>query len=89
MIYPRIEFNEVNISFSGIEDHTKRSEHISRLIFHYLQNLMERELQHLGSDILVDRLDVPLIEIPFETMDDETIARLSAEGIRRAILQVK
>ena len=86
MAFPRLEFGEVRLSFTNGENHTQRTERIARLTFEYVQEMMERELQHLGSNV-INHLEVPPIQVSFETMADETIARLSAEGIYRALLQ--
>ena len=87
MAYPRLEFGEVRISFTNSESQAQRTERISQLTFRYLQELMERESQHLSPGANINHLQVPVIEVSFETMDDETIARLSAEGVYRALLQ--
>lgn len=87
MAFPRLEFGEVRMSFTNGENQTQRTERIARLTFEYVQEMMERELQHLGADVFIEYLEVPPIQVSFETMDDETIAKVSAEGIYHALLQ--
>ncbi len=86
MAYPRLEIGEVEMSFTDGGDDTARMERVVRLTFACLQELT-RPLQHLGSGSTIERLEVPTVEVSFETMDDETIARLSATEIYRALLR--
>lgn len=88
MAYPRVELGEVRMSFTNGENNAPRAQYIAQLTFAYVQQLLERELQHLSAEVAIDRLDVPAVPVSFEIMDDETIARASAEGIYRAVLQV-
>jgi hypothetical protein len=85
---PRLEINEVRLSLTNGHGHESRAERISRLTFEYVQELMERELQHLGSDVVIDHLEVPAVQVCLDTMDDETIARAGASGIYRALFAV-
>lgn len=88
MIHPRLELGEARISYVNAPAEGDRADRISRLTLELLREMMARELQHLGSDIIIDDLQVTPIEVSFETMTDEMIAQLSAEGIYHAILQV-
>lgn len=89
MVSPRLEFSEVRIAFSNDVGEAGRTERIARMTFHFLQERLQRELQHITSGGTINYLEVPAIEVSFEAMDDETIARLSAETIYRALLQVR
>jgi hypothetical protein len=88
MAYPQFELGNVRMSFVNSENHTQRVERISRLTFGYLQELIERDLSHFGSDRVIDYLEIPPIPVSFDTMDDEAIARVSATGIYRVLLGV-
>ncbi|MGH7597038.1 MAG: hypothetical protein ACREOI_11845 [bacterium] len=85
--YPRVEMKDVRLSFVNGENDSQRAENISRLIFAYVQELMERELQHLGAEMTIEQLEVPAVRVSFGTMDDEAIARASATEVVRALLQ--
>jgi hypothetical protein len=87
MSYPSVEIGEARMALVNGENHSPRMENISQLAFAYVQQLMERELQHLGAEVTIAHLEIPPIQVAFDTMDDEAIARASAEGIYRALLQ--
>lgn len=87
MVYPRLAFGEVRMSITSSEDHAERVERISRLIFEYVQQMMVRELQHLDSNMVIEHLEIPPIQVSFESMDDEAIAQASTAEIYRALLQ--
>jgi len=78
--------NSVHMSMTGADGYESRGEAIARLMFDYVRDLVERELQHLDADVVVDRLDVPSVHVSFDTMDDDCIARAGAASIHRALL---
>lgn len=82
---PNLEIGAVNLTILDGGHHSARAERIARLTFDYVRELMERELQHLGADLIIERLNVPPIELTLDTMDDEAVARASAEAIYRAV----
>jgi hypothetical protein len=86
--YPRVEMNDVRLSFVNAENGSQRAENLSRLICAYVQELLERELQHLGAAMTIEQLEVPAVPVSFDTMDDEAIARACATEIYRALLSV-
>jgi hypothetical protein len=71
--------------FNNADIYKHRTLHIARLTLTYVQELIEEA--HLNSDIVVEHLEVPPVQVAFDTMDDESIARLCAQGIYRAIIQ--
>jgi hypothetical protein len=81
-----LEVSEVGLTIINGDGHAIRAERIARLTFDYVRELMERELQHLDSDVSVDRLAVPPIRVTLDTMDDEAVARASAAAIHRAVI---
>jgi hypothetical protein len=81
----RLEIGEVNLTIMGCGGHGARAERIGKLIFDRLQELMERELQHLGADVTLARLAAAPILVSLDTMDDEAVARACAEGVCRAL----
>lgn len=87
MDHASMEFGEVHLSFANSAADGPRAERIARLTFEYVQEVLESTLSHLSSNVVIEHLEVPVIEVSFETMDDETIARASAAGIYRALLQ--
>ena len=89
MVLPRLEISDVRIAFNTNAVDARRTERIAQMTFLYLQERLQRELQHITSGGTINYLEVPAIEVSFEAMDDETIARLSAETITRALLQVR
>jgi hypothetical protein len=83
----QLEFGEVRMSFQNGEKQPERAERISRLIFERLQQMLEREMQHLGGCQVIDHLEVPSIDVSLETMDDQSIAGRCAEAIYRSLLR--
>lgn len=84
--HPQIEFGEVGMSFEGGGRHAERGRHVAELTFHYLRDLLGRELQHLPANVEIGRLEVGPVGVSFERMSDEEIARESAAEIHRALL---
>lgn len=83
----QLEFGQVRMSFQNGGSQPERAERISRLVFERLQQMLERERQHLGSSPVIDHLEVPPIDVSLETMDDQTIAGQCAEVIYRSLLR--
>jgi hypothetical protein len=81
-----LEIAEANLTIVNGSGHVVRAERIARLMFDYVRELMERDLQHLGRDVSIAGLDVPPIEVNLEIQDDEAIARAGAEAVRRALI---
>ena len=79
MVSPRLVFGDIRMSVAHGEGQTPRMERIARLTFDYVQELLHRELQHLGADVTVAHVAVPPIRLALETMDDEAIARTKSE----------
>ena len=83
----RVEFGQVRMSYAvGAGRDRGRAETISRLTFEHVERLMTPALRRLGGDRLVKHLSVGPVQVSFETMDDEAIARASASEIYRALL---
>ncbi|MBL7188290.1 MAG: hypothetical protein ISS70_18350 [Phycisphaerae bacterium] len=83
----QLEFGEVRMSLQNGGKQPERAERISRLVFERLQQMLERERQHLGSSQVIDHLEVPSVDVSLETMDDQTIAGECAEAIYRSLLR--
>jgi hypothetical protein len=83
---PRLELCEVSLSIVNGGRHAERASRISELTFEYMQELIDREFQHLDSNVTIGRLSVPPIEVALESMDDEAVARAAARGIYRALI---
>ncbi|HKQ05852.1 MAG TPA: hypothetical protein VJ464_12020 [Blastocatellia bacterium] len=81
-----LEFNEVRLAIVNGERHAERAAPIAQLTFAYVQELLERELQQLDADAVIEHLALPPIPVSFDLMDDEAIARASAESIFRAVM---
>jgi hypothetical protein len=86
MANPQMEFGEVHMAYTNAETHAGRAEHISRLTLAHVGRLVTLRLGRPRADVRVERLRVPPIHVSFDTMDDEMIARTSAEEIYRALL---
>jgi hypothetical protein len=87
MNHGEIQFGEVAMSYTNSADQPGRAERISILTLEYVQQWLEREMQHIDADIEIDRLQVPPIVVSFETMNDEAIALTSAYRICQALTQ--
>ena len=88
MDYLQVELNDVRMSFKNGHNYSHRTERISELTFAYVKEMIERELLHLGADMVVEHIDVPPIQVSFQNMDDESIAHMCATGIYRALMQM-
>jgi hypothetical protein len=82
----KVEFGEVRMSFGGGRADAARAEAISRLTFEHVERMLTPALRRLSRDRLVRHLSVGPVQVSFETMDDEAIARASASEIYRALL---
>jgi hypothetical protein len=85
--YPQLELGEARISFANSEKHSERARRIAGLIFERVGELIERDLQHLQSNITLDHLEVRPVHVAFDEMDDEGIAQAGAAEIYRALQQ--
>jgi hypothetical protein len=64
----------------------ERAERVSRLIFDHLQRTLDRDRARTeGAPRVVPHLVVPPLELEWESMDDEGIARAGAAWIYRWI----
>lgn len=82
----RIEFEEVRMMFTGSEEYRQRAERIARLTFDFVRELLRRDAQSLAADMDIELLEVAPVNVSFERMNDETIARRGATEIHRALL---
>ena len=83
----KIEFGEVRFSFANAEQHSERSAEIARSTFAQVQQMMLGNLQWLSTEKHLSHVSAGPVHVSFATMDDETIARISAMEIYRALLQ--
>lgn len=86
MPHARVEIDEVRMLFADSEEHEWRARRVAQLTFSFVRELLRRDAQSLGANVEISRLEVGAINVSFETMDDETIARRSASEIHRALL---
>ena len=86
MAQPLLEFGEVNLSVAAGGRSGERAGRVAELTFEYLRDLMHRELQHLAADVEIGHIEVGPLDVSFERMSDEEIARRSATEIHRALL---
>jgi hypothetical protein len=61
----------------------ERAERVSRLIFDHLQRMLARDCLSGGTPRVVAHLRVPSLEVRWEQMDDDAIARTGATWIYR------
>jgi hypothetical protein len=80
---PRVEFNEVRMSFAGGAESAARAEHISRLAFEYLHEM----LADWAGDAELSSLRVPAVNVRLDASSDEEAAREAAASIYRALLR--
>jgi len=83
----RMEIGEVRMSVAGRKVAPERSARISQLTFDHVHRLMDDRLRRLPESVELNYLGVPPINVRFDVMDDESIARESAFQIYRALLQ--
>jgi hypothetical protein len=80
---PRLEFDEVRVSFAGGAEAAARAEHISRLAFEYLHEM----LASWEGDAELSSLRVPPVSVRLDASSDEEAARETATSIYRALLR--
>lgn len=61
----------------------ERAQRVSRLIFEHLQRLLARDCGAGGAPRVLAHLQVPSLEVDWERMDDDEIARTGATWIHR------
>lgn len=82
----RLELNEVRVSFEGGAEHAGRAEHISRLAFDYLSEMLAGWRGGPAADAEIDRLEIKPVAVTLDLMSDEATARAAAAEIYRALL---
>jgi hypothetical protein len=83
----RIELGMMRLTILNGAGHEPRAASIAQLMCSHVRQLLEREMQNLGADVELAKLDVPPVQVSLDAMDDETIARAGAEAICRALLE--
>jgi hypothetical protein len=78
---PAIEIRHALVSAQGCTP--ERAERVSRLIFNHLQGLLARDCWRAGAARVVPHLQVPSLEVEWQTADDDAIARQGAAWIYR------
>jgi hypothetical protein len=81
-----LELNEVRMSFSGGAEHAGRAEHISRLAFDYLSEMLAHWDGCAAADAEIGRLEIRPVNVTLDSASDETVARAAAAEIYRALL---
>jgi hypothetical protein len=61
----------------------ERAERVSRMIFEHLEKILTREDGRAGASRVVPHLYVPSLEVEWDSMDDDAIARTGATWIYR------
>jgi hypothetical protein len=82
----RLELNEVRVSFEGGAEHAGRAEHISRLAFDYLSEMLADWRGGPSADAEIGRLETMPVAVKLDSMSDEGAARAAAAEIYRALL---
>jgi len=82
----RLELNEVRISFEGGAEHAGRAEHISRLAFEYLSEMLADWRGGPAADTEIGRLEIEPVAVTLDSMSDEGAARATAAELYRALL---
>lgn len=85
MTGPLLEFDEVRVSFAGGEGHAARAEHIARLAFDYLRELLAG--WEGGKGLELSSLRVEPVPVRLDAASDEEAARAAAAAIHRALLR--
>lgn len=86
MTTPRLEFNEVRMSFSAGAEHAGRAERIARLAFEYLQEMLDDLPAGARSRGEVGSLDIGTVGVALGATSDEAAARAAAAEIYRALI---
>ena len=82
----RLELNEVRVSFEGGAEHAGRAEHISRLAFDYLTEMLADWRGDPALDAEIGRLETRPVAVTLDSMSDDEAARAAAAEIHRALL---
>lgn len=82
----QLELNEVRVSFEGGAEHAGRAEHISRLAFDYLSEMLADWRGSPAADAEIGRLEIRPVAVRLDSMSDEATARAAAAEIYRALL---
>ena len=78
---PAVEIEQAHVRVDGCAP--DRAERVSRLIFNHLQGMLGRDVPADGASRVVPHLHVPSLEVDWDTMDDDAIARQGATWIHR------
>jgi hypothetical protein len=81
----QLELNEVRISFDGGAEHAGRAEHISRLAFDYLSEMLADWRGRLGAVTEMGGLEIRPVIVTLDSTSDEQVARSAASEIYRAL----
>lgn len=73
------------MSFEGGAEHAGRAEHISRLAFDYLSEMLA-DWPGGPADVELGRLETRPVAVTLDSMSDERAARAAAAEIYRALL---
>jgi hypothetical protein len=82
----QLELNEVRMSFDGGAEHAGRAEHISRLAFDYLSEMLADRRGRLGAVAEIGGLEIRPVIVTLDSMSDEQVARSAATEIYRALI---
>jgi hypothetical protein len=77
------EIKHANVTISAENCTPERAERISRMIFEHLEKVLTRECGRAGAPRVVPHLHVPSLEVEWESMGDDVIARTGATWIYR------
>jgi hypothetical protein len=78
---PAVEIEQAHVRVNGCTP--ERAERVSRLIFNHLQGMLGRDCLRAGAPRVVPHLHVPSLEVDWDTMEDDVIARQGAIWIYR------
>lgn len=82
----QLELNAVRIAFDGGAEHAGRAEHISRLAFKYLSEMLADWHRPLAAVAEIGGLEIRPVVVTLDSMSDEQVARSAASEIYRALL---
>jgi hypothetical protein len=82
----QLELDEVRMSFDGGAEHAGRAEHISRLAFDYLSEMLADWRGRLGAGAEIGGLEISPVIVTLDSMSDEQVAHSVASEIHRALL---
>lgn len=74
------------MSFEGGAEHAGRAEHISRLAFDYLAEMLADWRGGPATDVEIGGLELRPVAVKLDSMSDEAAARAAAAEIHRALL---